>query len=71
MQEGFGPGVNGPLLVVVGHPRPTSRAPTRTVLPKLAAVDKAVGALQPAGTVTNVQYSRRADPEQRDRPRPR
>jgi putative drug exporter of the RND superfamily len=56
MQDGFGKGVNGPLLVVVGIPQDQQGAYT-DVLPKLAVVDKAVGALQPAGTVTNVQYS--------------
>jgi RND superfamily putative drug exporter len=56
MQEGFGPGVNGPLLVVVGLP--TSNPQTyEQVLPQLDAVNKAVGALQPANTVENVQYA--------------
>ena len=56
VQQGFGPGVNGPLLVVVGIPT-DQQGTFQEVLPKLAAVDKAVGALQPAGTVKNVQYS--------------
>jgi RND superfamily putative drug exporter len=56
MQQGFGAGVNGPLLVVVGIPT-DQQGTYQEVLPKLAAVDKAVGALQPPGTVTNVQYS--------------
>ena len=56
MQTGFGDGVNGPLVVVVGIPA-DQQGTYQEVLPKLAAVDKAVGALQPAGTITNVQYS--------------
>ncbi len=56
MQDGFGPGVNGPLLVVVGLPtdHPSSY---QQVLPQLDAVNKAVGALQPSGTVEDVQYA--------------
>jgi RND superfamily putative drug exporter len=56
MQEGFGPGVNGPLLVVVGLPT-TNPQTYQQVLPQLDAVNKAVGALQPANTVENVQYA--------------
>jgi len=56
MEQGFGPGVNGPLLVVVGIPT-DQQGTYEQVLPKLDAVNKAVGALAPAGTVSNVQYS--------------
>jgi RND superfamily putative drug exporter len=54
VQEGFGPGVNGPLLVVVGLPTDSPQGFEQT-LPQLDAVNKVVGALQPANTVENVQ----------------
>jgi len=56
IQEGFGNGANGPLVVVVGIPE-NEQGAYQDVLPKLDAVNKAVGALQPAGTVPNVEYS--------------
>ncbi len=56
VQEGFGPGANGPLLVVVALPT-TNPGSYQAALPQLDAVNKAVGAFQPAGTVTNVEYA--------------
>ena len=54
IDQAFGPGVNGPLLVAVTLP---SGQPYAQALTTLAPVSKAVGALQTAGTVADVQYS--------------
>lgn len=54
IEQGFGPGVNGPLVVVATLPQ---GQPFAQALTTLEPVSKAVGALQPAGTITDVQYS--------------
>ncbi|MEY4131096.1 MAG: hypothetical protein RLZZ31_1220 [Actinomycetota bacterium] len=54
LSDGFGPGVNGPLLVVVDLPKGES---FQDALTTLQPISKAVGALEPAGTVDNVQYA--------------
>jgi RND superfamily putative drug exporter len=51
-QKAFGPGTNGPLLVVVGLHEPESYA---AAVERLAPVSAALGALKPAGTVPGVQ----------------
>jgi len=56
VQSGFGDGVNGPLVVAVSIPE-DEQGSFEEVLQTLAPVSKAVGALEPAGTVTDVQYS--------------
>ena len=48
--------MNGPLIVAVGIPA-ADQGSFQQVLPKLDAVNKAVGALQPADTIANVKYS--------------
>jgi RND superfamily putative drug exporter len=54
--EGFGPGVNGSLLVAVGLPtdQPQSYSDALTTL---APVNKVLGVLQPENTVPGVKYS--------------
>jgi RND superfamily putative drug exporter len=54
--EAFGPGSNGPLVVAVGIPQ-DEQGSYDEVLPTLAPVTTALGALQPSGTVPGVQYS--------------
>ncbi len=56
MQEGFGQGVNGPLVVVATLPAQGATNYTAT-LEKLAPINKVVGALQPANTVPGIEYS--------------
>ena len=53
VNDEFGPGVNGPLVVVVGLPESQGQSWDQTVAP----VSKAVGALAPANTVPGVRYS--------------
>ena len=53
IEEGFGPGANAPLIVVVSVPGAT----TATITGSLEPVSSAVGAFQPAGTVPGVEYS--------------
>ena len=53
IEQGFGPGANGPLIVAVSAPGATPATLDTT----LAPVTKALGVLQPAGTVAGVQYS--------------
>ncbi len=56
IDEGFGPGANGPLLVVATLPK--GKPPAFTdALKTLAPVSKALGALQPANTIPGVRYS--------------
>ncbi len=53
MEQGFGPGVNAPLIVVASVPGATPS----TITSALAPLSTALGALQPAGTVPGVEYS--------------
>ena len=55
IDEGFGPGANGPLLVVATLPKGKPQAFT-DALKTLAPVSKALGALQPANTIPGVRY---------------
>jgi RND superfamily putative drug exporter len=54
MGEGFGAGVNSPLVVAVGLPETVSYSDALT---KLEPVSTALGAEQAAGTIKGVQYS--------------
>jgi len=56
MRDGFGEGINAPLLVAVGlnKDKPVSYL---DALSELDAVNKAVGAEQPSGTIKGVDYS--------------
>ncbi|MFZ4669571.1 MAG: MMPL family transporter [Microthrixaceae bacterium] len=54
IDEGFGPGTNGPLVVAVGLP---NGVPYAQALQQVAPVSKAVAALQPPGTLRGVEYS--------------
>jgi RND superfamily putative drug exporter len=53
--DAFGPGTNGPLVVAVSLPSGTSSF--AEALTTLEPVSKALGALQPPGTVAGVEYS--------------
>ena len=53
MSEGFGAGVNAPLIVAVSAPGST----TATLDTQLAPVSAALGALKPSGTVPGIDYS--------------
>jgi len=55
MTNAFGPGVNGPLLVAVTLP--TAEPIEQAFATTLAPINKVLGAFQPAGTVTDIQYS--------------
>ncbi len=52
--DAFGPGSNGPLVVVAGL---DEAVPYEQALEKLAKVNTAVAALQPPGTVKGIEYS--------------
>lgn len=54
IDDAFGPGVNGPLLVAVTFP---AGQPFAQALETLTPVSKTVGALQPSGTVPGVTYA--------------
>ena len=56
VQAGFGEGVNGPLIVAVSLPE-DEQGPFEKVLTTLEPVSQVVGALRPAGTVDDVEYS--------------
>ncbi|MEX0768378.1 MAG: MMPL family transporter, partial [Microthrixaceae bacterium] len=56
MEDGFGKGINAPLLVAVGLD-PAQPKKYVDALTELSAVSKAVGAEQPSGTVEGVDYS--------------
>ena len=55
INQAFGPGVNGPLIVAVTLPKaePFAQAYNTTLEP----INKVVGAFQPSGTITDVEYS--------------
>jgi RND superfamily putative drug exporter len=54
--DAFGPGANGPLVVAVALPT-KDPVPYAEAISRLAPVNKALGALQPSGTVPGVRYS--------------
>ena len=56
MRDGFGEGVNAPLLVAVGL-NPDKALGYLDALSELAPVNKALAAEQPTGTIKGVQYS--------------
>ena len=56
MKDGFGEGVNAPLLVAVGLNGDTSGS-YLDALTELAPINKALAAEQPSGTIEGVQYS--------------
>jgi len=56
MDQGFGAGVNGPLVVVVSLPD-NKPQPFTDALVALQPISKALGALQPSNTVADIKYS--------------
>jgi len=64
MTHAFGPGVNGPLVVAVAL---ANGEPFADAVATLAPVSRAVGALQPSGTVAGIEYSVGPVPNHLDR----